>query len=275
MKIVVIGASGFLGRALMDCLSQRGLPALGVARRHFPGNLQVGSYKDTPSGDVLVHLAEASDRAYAQANAPDYEQQALATLEALQAKGFSRVIYASSAVLYGDQMQLPRKVGDPVYETDAYTRLKLASERVVFGKSGVVARLANLYGPGMAEDNVLSTILRQIRQEGPIRVLDATPVRDFLWVEDAARGLADMVTGAACGVFNIGSGVGVSIHELATEVLSAAGQAGRQVESTRPGNRFSRLVVDIEQTEATFGWRPTVTLVQGIATLVKMNIAKE
>lgn len=275
MKIVVTGASGFLGRALMDCLAQRGLPALGVSRGHFPGILQVERYEDTPGGDVLVHLAEASDRAYAKANAPRYEQQALTTLEALQAKGFSRVIYASSAVLYGDQGQSARKVGDPVYETDAYTRLKLASERMVLGRNGVVARLANLYGPGMAEANVLSTILRQIRQEGPVRIFDATPVRDFLWVGDAARGLADMVAGQACGVFNVGSGVGVSIHELAAEVLSAAGQAGRQVESTQPGNRFSRLVVDIAQTEAAFGWRPAVTLVEGIATLVKMNIAKE
>lgn len=275
MKIVVTGASGFLGGALIDCLAQRGLPALGVSRGHFPDILHVQRYEDTPSGDVLVHLAEASDRTYAQANAPNYEQNALSVLNTLQRKGFSRVIYASSAVLYGDEAKSPRKVSDVVYETDAYSRLKLASERMVLGRHGVVARLANLYGPGMAEANVLSTILRQIPQEGPIRIFDAAPVRDFLWVGDAARALADMVVGEACGIFNVGSGVGLSIHELAAEVLSAAGQAGRQVESTKLGKRFSRLVVDIAQTEAAFGWRPNVTLIEGIATLVKINTAKE
>lgn len=259
----------------MNCLAQRGLPALGVSRGRFSDTLQVERYEDTPGGDVLVHLAEASNRGYANTHAPSYEHQRLAILKSLQTKGFSRVIYASSAVLYGDQGQSPRKVGDPVFETDAYSRLKLASERVVLERNGVVARLANLYGPGMAEGNVISTIFRQLQNAGPVRVFDFTPVRDFLWVGDAARGLADMVSGEACGIFNVGSGEGVSIHELAAEVLSVAGQAGRQLESTHPENRFSRLVVDIAQTEAAFGWRPAVTLAEGIATLVKMNIEKE
>ena len=275
IQVVVTGASGFLGRALMDCLAKRDLPALGVSRGYIPGLLHVDSYEEAPSGDILVHLAEISDRSIAQASAPHYEERALATLEALQAKSFSRVIYASSAVLYGDQEHLPRKVGDPVYGTDAYTRLKLAAERSVVARNGVVARLANIYGPGMAEGNVVSAILQQLPNEGPVRVLHATPVRDFLWIEDAARAIADMVVGTACGIFNVGSGKGVSIHELATEILCAAGQTEREVESCFSTNRFSRLVLDSAETEAVFGWRPAVDLVQGIAMLLKWNKTKE
>lgn len=275
MKIVVTGASGFLGRALMQDLAHRGIDAIGVSRHPCHGCIQVESYTDAPGGDVLVHLAEASDRAYAQANSPLYEQRSLVTLDALQGKGFSRVVYASSAVLYGDQEPSLRKVGDPVYALDAYTRLKLASEKSVLARGGIVARLVNLYGPGMAEGNVLSTILSQIWQDGPVRVLDATPVRDFLWIVDAARALALMATGEASGVFNVGSGQGVSIRELANVVLDAAGQAGRPVESVRVGSRLSRLVVDIAPTKDVFGWYPAVTLVEGISTLVKMNESKE
>jgi nucleoside-diphosphate-sugar epimerase len=275
MKFVVTGASGFLGRALMQDLAHRGIDAVGVSRHPFRGCIQVESYTYAPGGDVLVHLAEASDRAYAQANSPLYEQRSLATLDALQSKGFSRGVYASSAVLYGDREQSLRKVGDPVHALDAYTRLKLASEKAVLARGGIVARLVNLYGPGMAEGNVLSTILGQIWQDGPVRVLDTTPVRDFLWIDDAARALALMATGEASGVFNVGSGQGVSIRELANVVLDAAGQAGRPVESVRVGSRFSRLVVDIAQTKEVFGWYPAVTLVEGISTLVKMNTSKE
>jgi UDP-glucose 4-epimerase len=274
-KIIVTGASGFLGRALMDCLRERGLPALGVSRRYFLNTHQVLRYEDTPPGNVLVHLAEASDRTYVQAHAPHYEQQALALLKALQIKGFSRIIYASSAVVYGDQSQSPRKVSDAVYETDAYTRLKLASERLVLKKNGVAVRLANLYGPGMAETNVVSTILRQLPQGGPIRVFDDSPTRDFLWVEDAARALADMAVGKICGLFNVGSGKAISINELAARVLAVAGQTGRKVESTTHTKRLSSLLVDIERTQAVFGWRPAVTLTQGIATLLQINASKE
>lgn len=275
MKIIVTGASGFLGRALMQDLARTGIDAVGVSRHPCRGCIQVESYTDAPGGDVLVHLAEASDRAYAQANSPLYEQRSLATLDVLQSKGFSRVVYASSAVLYGDQEQSLRKVGDPVHEFDAYTRLKLASEKSVLDRGGIVARLVNLYGPGMAEGNVLSTILGQIWQDGPVRVLDVTPVRDFLWIVDAARALSLMATGEASGVFNVGSGQGVSIRELANLVLGAAGQAGRPVESVRVGSRFSRLVVDITHTKDVLGWCPAVTLVEGISTLVKMNTSKE
>lgn len=276
MKIVVTGASGFLGRALMQDLAHKGIDAVGVSRQPCRGCIQVGSYNEAPGGDVLVHLAEASDRAYAQANSPLYEQRSMATLGALQRKGFARVVYASSAVLYGDQEQSLRRGSDPVYAKDAYSRLKLASEQAVLDRGGIVARLVNLYGPGMSESNVLSNILGQIRQDGPVRVLDATPVRDFLWIDDAARAMALMATGESPGVFNIGSGKGVSIRELAKLVLEAAGQAGRPVESTRVGgSSFSRLVVDISQTKEVFGWYPAVTLVEGISTLVKINKLKE
>lgn len=275
MKFIVTGASGFLGRALMQDLAHKGIDAVGVSRSPCRGCIQVESYTEAPDGDVLVHLAEASDRAYAQANSPLYETQSLATLHALQSKGFSRVIYASSAVLYGDQEQSLRKVGDPVYALDAYTRLKLASEQSVLARGGIVARLVNLYGPGMAEGNVLSTILGQIRKDGPVRVLDATPIRDFLWIGDAARALTLMATGEASGVFNVGSGQGISIRELANVVLDAAGQTGRPVESIRVNSRISELVVDISQTKDAFGWYPTVNLVEGISTLVKINASKE
>lgn len=275
MKFVVTGASGFLGRALMQAFAHRGIDAVGVSRRPCHGCIQVKTYTDAPNGDVLVHLAEASDRAYAQANSPLYEKHSLETLNALQSKGFSRVIYASSSVLYGDQERSLRKVSDPVYALDAYTRLKLASEQSVLARGGIVARLVNLYGPGMAEGNVLSTILGQIRNDGPIRVLDATPVRDFLWIDDAARALAIMATGEASGIFNVGSGQGVSIRELANVVLDAVGQTGRSVESIRVDNRISELVVDIAQTKDAFGWYPTVTLAEGISTLVKINASKE
>ena len=271
MKIVVTGASGFVGRHLVHCLALRGVKVIAVSRRNLPGTIQVRSYEDTPQGDVLIHIGEVSDRIFAQENAPHYELQALKTLESLLAKGFSRVIYSSSAVLYGDQGFVPRNVDDPIYETDAYTRLKNASEQLVLSHKGVVARLSNIYGIGMSDKNVLSTILRQLRNEGPIRIIDNGPVRDFLWVEDAVYGLADMAIGTAYGIFNLGSGKGVSIKDLVLEVLSAAGQIGRKVESNQITKKQSTLILNIMETQRCFGWYPTVSLKEGVTILVNDN----
>lgn len=271
MRIVITGASGFLGRTLMRKLALEGVDVVGVSRHRLPGLVQVASYADTPGGDVLVHLAEANDRSWVEANASHYEQTALATLDSLLGKGFDRVVYSSSAVLYGDQSEALRSVEESVHIVDTYTRLKYLSEQIVLSQKGIVARLVNLYGLSMSERNVLSAILKQIPLDGPIRLVDVTPIRDFLWIEDAAEALAIMSQGKVSGTFNVGTGQGTSILELAHIVLNAAGQTGRPLESGPHGAKRSHLVVDIAQTVAEFGWRPTTTLQKGIETLIKMT----
>ncbi len=247
---------------------------LGVSRRQFPGTLQVSNYDETPAGDVLVHLAEINDRSLAQVNGATYEEQALGTLTKLQGKGFSKIVYASSAVLYGDQSKTARRVGDPVFAIDTYARIKLASEKLVLEWGGVAARLVNLYGPGMSEENVLNSILRQLGTEGPICVRDASPVRDFLWIDDAVEALGTMATREGSGVFNVGSGVGYSILDLVNLIVRVAGEDGRSIESMNMTNGISHLVVDIAGTEAVFGWHPSVKLLEGVATLVKIRALK-
>jgi len=270
MRVVVTGATGFLGRALVRQLAMSGVDVLGVSRQAAPGILQVASYEDTPAGDILVHLAEASNRGWVETHGAAYEQQALSTLTALLEKRFGRVVYSSSAVLYGDLGEGKRKVEDLVHVADTYTRLKHSSERRVLDNGGTVARFVNVYGPGMAESNVLSTILRQIDSDGPLRVLDTTPVRDFLWIQDAAEALSQMCKVNAPGIFNVGTGQGTSILELARIALNAAGHSDKPIVSADTGgNKRSRLVVAIEQTTAAFGWSPTTTVLAGIESLVK------
>jgi UDP-glucose 4-epimerase len=147
--------------------------------------------------------------------------------------------------------------------------MKHAAEGLVLQRGGVAARLANIYGPGMPATNVLSDILAQLATDGPVKVMDDSPVRDFLWLDDAAAALATMALKSAAGVFNVGTGIGTSIAQLAQTVLAAAGQAGRSVESQRTAQGRSHLVVDATNTTAVFGWRPAVSLSQGIAALVR------
>ena len=83
MRVIVTGASGFLGRAVLASLSASGIDCVGVSRRAGAGLTQVASYRDTPHGDVLVHLAEANDRAWVNAQGADYEAEAVAIFQAL------------------------------------------------------------------------------------------------------------------------------------------------------------------------------------------------
>ena len=269
MKIVVTGVSGFLGRTVVRRLAGFDGTVVGVSRRALPGNIQVVDYSDTPPGDVLIHLAETADRAVAERAGWGYEEKALSSLRALLNRRYPRVVYASSAVLYGDRAETPRRPGDPIFEVDVYTRVKASAERSVLDSSGgLVARLGNLFGPWMDRDNVISTILGQIPGTGPVRVRDAHPVRDFLWVEDAADLMVRMATGAAIGVFNVGSGTAHSIGDVARVSLQVAGQDDRAVVSTEPGARSSYLVLDISGTVSMWDWAPATTLEEGIGRLL-------
>ena len=270
--IVVTGASGFLGRCVTGALSRRGALVLPVSRRAGVGIVQVRDYTESPGGDVLIHLAEERDRVSAASSGDALERQAEETLAALLAKGWQRIVYASSALLYAGGAT-PRKPGDALRIDDTYARMKQSGERAVAAAAGVpvIARMTNIYGPGMATNNVVSDILGQIPGDGPLRVRDTNPVRDFVWVDDAAAALAAMATKAASppgGTFNVGGGEGISIGALARLALDIAGTPDREVISVRPTGEPSSVVLDIGDTTAKWGWRPVVRLRTGLQTLL-------
>lgn len=268
MRVVVTGASGFLGRNVVYGLIEAGIDCVGVSRKYLPGLCVVDQYSKTPGGDVLIHLAETSDRSVVNASGDLLEVNARQTLESLLGKQFSRVIYCSSAVLYGDISVSPHVETDPVYANDVYTRIKLASERMVLEYGGSVARLSNLYGPGMARGTVLGTILGQLRQSGPLTVQTTSPVRDFLWIDDAAMALSRLAQTRTGGIFNVGSGVGTSIAELARTALDETGETGRPVVATQTDPQQSILVLEISKTAAALAWRPEVSLREGLHRLI-------
>lgn len=268
MRIVITGASGFLGSALIRKLAREEVEIVGVTRKFGTRHYQVSDYSEAPVGDILVHLAEDSDRARANATGAVGEKAMQATIAKLLEKGYAKTIYASSAVLYGDRHTTARQVGDPIESVDSYTRIKSASETAVLAVNGAVARIANLYGPHMAKGNVLNRILSQIPGTGDVVVYDTSPVRDFIWVDDAAAALTALITGPVRGVLNIGSGIGVSIREVARSALEWTNQRERAITSSHPSSRLSHLVLDISETTKRTGWKPMITLHQGVGNLL-------
>ena len=270
------GASGFLGTAVTRALSDRiEVDVVPVARRALRNGVRVTDYSEAPAADVLVHLAQDPDRGRVNAAGTATEDSAVATLEALLSKGYERVVFASSAAVYGHASDQPHSPNDAVVANDAYARMKLRSEREVQERRGAAVRLANAYGPGMAATNVLGIILSQIPGEGPLRVQDVVPVRDFLWVDEAAEGFARL----ACGDFDLppvvhlGTGVGTSVGEAAKIALRAAGEEHREVIGTGSSAGKSTVILDFRETTELCGWRPAVNMHQGLSRLLHPETA--
>ena len=254
MAVVVTGASGFIGTVLSGALVGAGIEqrALGA----------------TANGAVLLHLGETADAGSAEHDGDPYIAAQVALARRLADNGFSHIVYASSALVYGDAVAHPRRPDEPPRPAGVYARAKLAVEEVVLGLGGTVLRLANVYGPGMARNNVVSDLLRQIPGTGPVVLRDAGPVRDFVWVDDVAAAFVAAAMKLPSGVFNVGTGIATSAGELAALVLRLARQPTRSVQSASRAARRSTLVLDPAATQNALGWRAAVPLAEGISRLL-------
>lgn len=272
MRALVTGASGFIGRRLTAALRNQGVDTQALSRSPATGCISVGSYLDAPTADVLIHLAQSSDRRLVNTAGDAAEREALTLMDALLEKHKGRLVYASSAILYGDASTTPRKHTDHTHVSDTYTRIKAGSEqRVLASRFGVVARLSNVYGPGMSRTNVISAIVSQIPGEGPLRVVDDTPIRDFLWCDDAVSGLVRLALCEESGVFNLGTGLGTSIGDVARVALQTAGEIHRELIAAQSSPGGSCLVLDCSATTKAIGWQFEVGLGAGLTRLLRRS----
>ncbi|MEY4630486.1 MAG: hypothetical protein RIQ81_606 [Pseudomonadota bacterium] len=292
-RVWVLGGLGFIGRHVCEALVAVGHEVLACTTRpagndspfadragaggellrvvHTPG------YRGLAPGpeDVCVHLAE-SNLAGAQGSAltegipyPGGEQVLRQVVEA----GFARVIYASSAAVYGDRVQGALTEDSPTEPASEYGRSKVRSEAFLReNAAATILRLANTYGPGMSPRNVLSEVIEQARKGPVIHVNDASPVRDYIFVADVARAFAAAVSSDASGVFNISTGIGTSVEDLAKLIGRLGGHPAPKVISRaayEPSIPPSHVVLSSKLAADLLKWRATTALADGLNLLQK------
>ncbi len=267
MRVVITGASGFLGRAATSRLRRAGIETVGVHRQPAaaPGDITVTDYSQSPGGDVLIHLAENGDRSKVAKLGARFVTDVRQRLSALLDGRYKHVVYASSSLVYATA-DMPRRAGDPVDSSEAYAEGKLACEALTLDTGGTVLRFSNVYGPEQTGETVINAILSQMRERGPVVLRDLAPVRDFLSVHDAAAALEMAVTQRSPEILNVGTGVGTSIGGLVRTLLELNGTPEREMIATHPG-KPTTFVLDIAETTRKTGWAPAIGLRQGLAGL--------
>ena len=271
MKIIVTGATGFIGTALCGELRKVAeYSVLPVSRAlHNNSGSLTQDYLDAPAGDLLIHLGEDSDRARVNSSSDDYYRKAQANFDYLLGLVYGHVIYCSSAVVYGDSGTEPYKEDAAVYEVDTYTKVKIDNEKKVLAIGGTVVRLGNVVGPGMAGNNVFSDIISQLSSNRVVVVRNGRPIRDFVWLDDVVRAFILLAKKKIPGVFNVGTGVGVSISDLARSFLKAVGRNQGEVKSASASLDYSYNVVDVERIRHAVGWEPSVAVYGSIEKLIE------
>lgn len=281
VRVLVTGASGFLGRRVTTMLAEarHHVVALGRAPgsyRHPPGvHFATGDLTDraslerareqAPAIDTVVHLAGLVPKS-SQEDVPAQmaEVNVGGTVKLLEVFGLTvrGLVYASTAEVYG-LPQAPEPIGEdwPPDPPSYYAASKLAGEWFcrVFGQRHAlrvsVLRLSVLYGSGDRIDRAVPNFVRDALSGKRIQLHGGEDLRDYLYVEDAAAACCLAAEQAAAGVFNIGSGIGTSIKDAAHAVLERAG-SGAGIELLPPKKKASNIVMDITKAETVLGYRP-------------------
>jgi UDP-glucose 4-epimerase len=275
LRLVVTGASGFIGGHLLErVLNDENFEVFGLSRSGAKNTTKVTDYVNAPDGDILIHLAEDNNAESVAKQGRTYETQVLGTLNSLLNKKYSRVIYASSSAIYGENSKYPHCTDSNVYSDTPYRHSKAVSEDAVLSSNkGVVARIANVYGPRMSNSSVLSQILNQINLDSDLVIRERTPIRDFIWVGDVISGIMQLAThdlsdNPANRIYNLGTGVGTSIGNLARKTLDLAGQPSRGIVATSLIENPSSIILDYRKTTLACGWSPKTNLHDGLVELV-------
>jgi UDP-glucuronate decarboxylase len=140
-------------------------------------------------------------------------------------------------------------------------------------RGAAILRLTNLYGsPWDHVDRVIPAFVTRARLGQPLEVRGPGQVLDFLHVRDAVRAIVRTATlleesPNRLETFNIASGGGVTIRQLADQVVDLTGSGSRVVEVAPESWTPSKFVADISLARSVLGWGPTIPLRQGLSDL--------
>lgn len=291
--VLVTGGAGFIGSHLVDALTSvadvRVLDDCSSGRAtavHDDATLAVGDITDRETlaaavdgVDHVFHLAAVSTVPDAMADPTrtlDVNVRATGELLELAAEANARVVFASSAAVYGDPASTPIAETHPKAPREPYGVSKLAGDQFVqgyddwFDVDAVALRLFNVYGPGQV-NGVVPAFLDRVRRGDSLVVHgDGTQTRDFVHVDDVVRAMVVAARTDATGeAYNVGTGDATSIRALADIVHDAAHRDVEVVhDDPRPAD-IPESQADTAKTRRKLGFEARTTLDDGIESLVE------
>ncbi len=293
-RVLITGASGYVGQHLAKYLAEAGWQVRGLARAPRPATLAGiewvhGDVTDaalvqagTAGCTAVVHLACLPLNASTQNPAEALRINAGGTLSVLQAAQqaqVERVVYLSTGQVYGGRAPLPSSEAQLPEPHSFYAASKLSGE--LWGEAFAQAhglpvlslRVFNIYGSaldGAPRPTVETRMAERIRQGLPPRVRgNPQNGRDFIQIQDVVRAIALALGGPARrGVVNVGTGVLTTLTELARLLIDLMG-SHLEAELEDDGQPAQRFQADTTRASAELGFRAEIALPEGLLSLVR------
>ncbi len=280
MRVLVTGSAGFIGAHTVRELERHGHDVRGLDLKAAAAKDRV----DLSVGAAVSRAVQAFRPACvvhlgALASVPGCEDDPEACVrvnvlgtwnvaKAASREG-ARVVFASTAAVYGDGAPLPTPVSTPARPTNLYGISKLSGEKIVetYVRDSVALRLFNVYGPGCDRSYVIPDLIRRLRKGPKEIVMQGTgrETRDFVYVGDVVDALTLSVTRPIHGAYNVGSGVRTRISEVARALVRTMGLRPLPIrfKGARRGD-FRANHADLSGSNRPPGWKPKVSLAVGL-----------
>lgn len=298
-KVLVTGGAGFIASHIIDALLGSSYDVVVV------DNFSTGRRENLNSDAKLYEVDIRSERLRSvfQSERPDFviHQAAQAsvvksiakpledgssnidgTINVLQncaAHEVGKVVYASTAAVYGDPQFLPINESHQLNPMSPYALSKLTAERYIkvfaelYGLNYTILRYANVYGPRQAphgEAGVISIFIDKLLSDQGIDIFGSgQQTRDFVHVTDVATANLAALSGGDRLIANVSTGTKTTINELVSLIEQVVGkEATRQYQPGRSGDILDSCL-DNTAAKCSLNWNPNVTLEVGLRQTVE------
>lgn len=308
-KILITGGAGFIGSQIVEDLLKEGAKVR-IYDNFSTGNMdnlkKVIADVEVIKGDILdfeslskamkgveIVSHHAAQLEVAKAVIDPYFDLKINTIgslnvfKAAQENGIEKIINASSAAVYGQAKYIPQDESHPMEPNWPYGVSKLATEKyaAIFKELCSIPiislRYAIVYGPREWYRRALTVFLKRAIEGKPLVIFgDGNQIRDFVFVQDlvAFHNLCLRDDKLTLESFNVSSGIGTNINELAQAIIKVTGKEDSQIihEDVVPGAKskhfdrvrlpleLDRLVLSYAKAQKMTGWMPKVDLEQGL-----------
>lgn len=307
-RILVIGGAGLIGSHVVDELIKTNVGEILIYDNMFRGNpdnledaLQDSRVKFFPHGgdvlhqDILDKAMEGVDGVVHLAalwllHCHEYPESAFEVnirgtfnvLEACRKHKVQKLVYSSSASVYGDSVEEPMTEDHPYNNWTFYGATKIAGEHMIkayhkrYGLNGVGLRYMNVYGPRQDYKGAYIAVMMKIldcidRNEQPKVFGDGSQAYDFVHVRDVARAnVCALQSDCSYGMYNVGRGIKASIKELAELLLHLSGREDIGIQYEPAGQTFvTNRVGCPKAAENDIGFKWSIDLEEGMQSLIE------
>ncbi len=294
MKILVTGGAGFIGSAvckllldqnhqvtIIDNLSHGHKASIDPRVTFVEADLndQVKLEEILPGHDAVIHMASLIEVGESVKNPVEFVENnitgTIKLLEAMRKINVKKIIFSSSACVYGNPIKIPITEDDPLgKQENPYGLTKVSMEQFcqlynkLYNFDVVILRYFNPYGPGelhTPETHAIPNFIKAILNKQPIPLFwKGEQVRDFIYIDDLAEAHILPLNQTGLHIYNVGTETGIQVIEIIKEIFSLTGY---KVPIDNKGERkgdVAGLVASSEKIKKELGWSAKIHLKEGL-----------